>query len=97
MSFLSENKLLFGAVGIALSSAAFGYVVGHYFEQKRSNAGSLQTKRQRVVSTVAVDYVMKYGIREPLPLRKLREVRVCFQQSCSYQLNRIIDFSWLVG
>ena len=31
-----------------------------------------------VVPRAAADYFMEYGIREPLPLKKLREVRVCF-------------------
>lgn len=76
MSFINENKLLFGAVGIALSSAAVGYAVSHFLDRRRANAGDTGTKcLQAVTTTTAVNYFMKYGIRESPPLTKLREVR----------------------
>ena len=72
MSFLSDNKLLFSAVGIALSSAAVGYVVGHYIVKKRSDAKGTLGK-----CLASARYVLELGMREPLPLKRLREVRVC--------------------
>ena len=82
MSFISENKFLFGAVGIAVSSAAVGYFVGHYFKQKCSYAGSTGTKPTDLVATAAVDYFMKHGLREPVPLSRLREVRIFVSLIC---------------
>ena len=82
MSFISENKFLFGAIGIAVSSAAVGYFVGHYRKQKCSNAGSTGTKPTDLVATAAVDYFMKHGLREPVPLCRLREVRMFVSLIC---------------
>ena len=75
MSFINENKLIFGAVGIAISSAAVGYAVSHFLDRRRANAAGKGTKFQAVTTTATVDYFMKYGIRESPPLSKLREVR----------------------
>ena len=73
MSFqLGENKLLFGAVGIALSSAAVGFLIGRGFRSRNSFDGPFKVESEH--SPVA-KYVLEHGIREPLPLMKLREVR----------------------
>ena len=74
MSFLSENKLLFGAVGIALSSAAAGFVIARVLG-RRSNTLFKLAKAHTELSPVN-RYVMEYGLREPSPLRKLRQVRI---------------------
>ncbi|KAL9969513.1 hypothetical protein ACROYT_G021735 [Oculina patagonica] len=71
MSFLGENKLLFGAVGIALSSVAAGFVVGRVFG-RRSDQLFKHSKTHSDNSPVN-NYVTEYGIREPLPLAKLRQ------------------------
>ena len=78
MSFLSENKFVFGAVGIALSSAAVGYAVAAVAHCRQQKHGKKHIYKSDVVPKAAMDYFMEYGIREPLPLKKLREVRVCF-------------------
>ena len=80
MSFLSENKFFVGAVGIALSSAAVGYALARYRQQKPEKKYEYKVGGI-VVPKAAADYFMEYGIREPLPLQKLREVRVCFHYS----------------
>ena len=78
MSFLSGNKLLLGAVGIALSSAAaVGYVVGYCVQKKRSDA----VIRTMQIGKNVPSYVMENGMRELPPLKKLREVRICFSYS----------------
>lgn len=71
MSFLVENKLLLGAVGIALSSAAVGFVVSRGFYCKKSL--DVPFKFYSEHSPVA-KYVLEHGIREPSPLMKLRQV-----------------------
>jgi len=72
MSFLSENKLLIG--GIALSSAAVGFVTA-WVLGRRGNSLFKLGKTHTELSPVN-RYVMEYGIREPSPLRKLRQVRI---------------------
>ena len=72
MSFLSENKLLFGAVGIALSSAAVGFAISRISERIKSSQFSKLYRE----GSPATKYVMEYGVREPLPLSKLRQVRI---------------------
>ena len=74
MSFLSENKLLFGAVGIAVSSAVAGFVAARVLGRKSDEVGK-KMKTFMEISPVK-NYVMEYGLREPSPLRKLREVRM---------------------
>jgi len=69
MSFLSENKLLIG--GIALSSAAVGFVTA-WVLGRRGNSLFKLGKTHTELSPVN-RYVMEYGIREPSPLRKLRQ------------------------
>ena len=71
MSFLGENKLLLGAVGIALSSAAVGFVVSRGFKCRKSLDVPFKVNNEH--SPVA-KYVFEHGIREPLPLIKLRQV-----------------------
>ena len=68
MSFFSENKLLFGAVGIALSSVAVGYVIGRQYKKIFSH-------NKRKTNDVVKQYLLEHGMRELTPLRKLREVR----------------------
>ena len=68
MSFFSENKLLFGTVGIALSSVAVGYVIGRQYKKIFSH-------NKRKTNAVVKQYLLEHGMREPTPLRKLREVR----------------------
>ena len=68
MSFFSENKLLFGTVGIALSSVAVGYVIGRKYKKIFSH-------NKRKTNDVVKQYLLEHGMREPTPLRKLREVR----------------------
>ena len=68
MSFFSENKLLFGAVGIALSSVAVGYVVGRKYKK-------IFFHNKWKTIDVVKQYLLEHGIREPTALRKLREVR----------------------
>lgn len=70
MSFLGENKLLLGAVGIALSSAAVGFVVSRGFKSRKSLDVPFKVNSEH--SPVA-KYVFEHGIREPLPLMKLRQ------------------------
>ena len=72
MSFFSENKLFFGAVGIALSSVAVGYVVGR---QHKKMFSSNYWKTGSGSNDVVEQYLLEHGIREPGSLRKLREVR----------------------
>ena len=72
LSFLAENKLLLGAVGIALSSAAVGFVISRGF--KRRNSFDVPFKVNSEHSPVT-KYVFEHGIREPLPLMKLRQVK----------------------
>lgn len=74
MSFLVENKLLLGAVGIALSSAAVGFVVSRGFYCKKSLDVPFKVYSEH--SPVA-KYVLEHGIREPLPIMKLRQVKNC--------------------
>ncbi|XP_068698045.1 probable caffeoyl-CoA O-methyltransferase 2 [Montipora foliosa] len=72
MSFLSDNKVFLGVVGVALSSAAAGYVL--YSRHRHGNSiAKLQTKPTKIVAEAAVKYFMEYAIREPPPLRGLRE------------------------
>lgn len=66
MSFFSENKLLFGTVGIALSSVAVGYVIGRQYKKIFSH-------NKRKTNDVVKQYLLEHGMREPTPLRKLRE------------------------
>ena len=77
MSIFSENKLLFGAVGIALSSVAVGYVVGRRHKKMVSYSWKTLSGSKDVVK----QYLLDHGIREPESLRKLREVR--FSKFCS--------------
>ena len=77
MSIFSENKLLFGAVGIALSSVAVGYVVGRQHKKMFSNNSKTLSGSNDVVR----QYLLDHGMREPTPLRKLREVRLVFSSS----------------
>ena len=77
MSIFSENKLLFGAVGIALSSVAIGYVVGRRHKKMFSNNWKTLSGGNDVVK----QYLLDHGIREPESLRKLREVR--FSKFCN--------------
>ncbi|KAM7439569.1 Catechol O-methyltransferase domain-containing protein 1 [Porites harrisoni] len=72
MSIFSENKLLFGAVGIALSSVAVGYVVGRRHKKMFSNNWKTLSGSNDVVK----QYLLDHGIREPESLRKLREATV---------------------
>ena len=72
MPFLGESKLLFGAVGIAVSSAALGFLISRGF--KRGNSFNVPFKVISEHSPVT-KYVLEHGIREPLPLMKLRQVR----------------------
>ena len=75
MSIFSENKLLFGAVGIALSSVAVGYyVVGSRHKKMFSSNWKTLSGGNDVVK----QYLLDHGIREPESLRKLREVRSIF-------------------
>ena len=77
MSIFSENKLLFGVVGIALSSVAVGYVVGRQHKKMFSNNSKTLSGSNDVVR----QYLLEHGMREPIPLRKLREVRLVFTSS----------------
>ena len=77
MSIFSANKLLFGAVGIALSSVAVGYVVGRRHKERFSNNWKTLSGGNDVVK----QYLLDHGIREPESLRKLREVR--FSKFCN--------------
>ena len=74
MSIFSENKLLLGAVGIALSSVAVGYVVGRQHKKMFTNNSKILSGSNDVVG----QYLLEHGMREPAPLRKLREVRLVF-------------------
>ena len=78
MSIFSENKLLFGAVGIALSSVAVGYVVGRRHKKMFSNCS---WKTLSGSNDVVKQYLLDHGIREPESLKKLREVR--FSKFCN--------------
>lgn len=75
MSFLSENKLFFGAVGIAVSSAVAGFVAARVLGRK-SDEDYKETKMHMEINSPVTKYLMEYGLREPSPLRKLREVRM---------------------
>ena len=75
MSFFSENKLFVGAVGIAVSSAVAGFVVARVLGRK-SDEDFKDTKMHRKINSPVNKYLMEYGLREPQPLRKLREVRM---------------------
>lgn len=70
MSFLNEHKLLFGAVGIALSSAAAGYVSSRTLIQRSSFDTPLKVLSE---GSPVAKYVLKHGIREPSPLVQLRQ------------------------
>ena len=74
MSFLSDNKILFGAVGLAVSSAAVGYVLGRRSERLNSSSREYLVKVTRPVGPLA-NYIMDHGIREPTTLTSLRQVR----------------------
>ena len=73
MSLLSENKLLFGAVGIALSSAAAGFVVSRLFGRVRT---SDKLSKTHGIDSPINKYIAQHGLREPLPLAKLKQVRI---------------------
>ena len=75
MSIFSENKLLFGAVGIALSSVAVGYYV---VSRRHKKMFSSNWKTLSGGNDVVKQYLLDHGIREPESLRKLREVRSIF-------------------
>lgn len=72
---MSENKLLFAAVGIAASSAVAGFVAARVLGRKSDEKVHKETKMHMEESPVK-KYVLEYGLREPSPLRKLREVRI---------------------
>lgn len=72
MSFFAENKFIYGALGLAVSSAALGFVLGRFSE--RSSLDSLFVDVGAQDSPLA-KYVLRYGIREPAPLKQLRQVR----------------------
>lgn len=72
MSFLGENKLILGAVGIAVSSAAVGFLISRGFRRRNSFDGPFKVKSE---DSPVAKYVFEHGIREPLPLRELRQVR----------------------
>ena len=75
MSLLSENKLLFAAAGIAAASAVAGFVAARVLGRK-SDEVHKETKMHVENMSPVKKYVMEYGLREPSPLRKLREVRI---------------------
>ncbi|KAL9983173.1 hypothetical protein ACROYT_G005308 [Oculina patagonica] len=70
MSFFAENKLIFGALGLAVSSAALGFVFGRSSE--RSSPDSIFVDVGAEGSPLA-KYVLSYGIRESAPLKQLRQ------------------------
>ena len=72
---ISENKFLFAAVGIAASSAVAGFVAARVLGRK-SDEVPKETKTHVEYMSEVKKYVMEYGLREPSPLRKLREVRI---------------------
>ena len=75
MSLLSENKLLLASVGIAVSSAVAGFVAARVLGRKSDKVHKAKKMHAEINSPVK-KYVMEYGLREPSPLRKLREVRI---------------------
>ncbi|XP_020621991.1 probable caffeoyl-CoA O-methyltransferase 2 [Orbicella faveolata] len=83
MSFLSENKLFFGAVGIAVSSAVAGFVAARVLGRK-SDEDYKETKMHMEINSPVTKYLMEYGLREPSPLRKLREATM------NHKLNHIL-------
>ena len=77
MSFLTEHKLLFGAVGIAVSSAAAGFAIGWVFQRRKKDSLYKSYEEDTPVSK----YVIEYGMRETSPLTELRKVRI--EADCS--------------
>lgn len=90
MSFLNEHKLLLGAVGIALSSAAAGYVFSRTLIQRSSFDTPFKVLSE---GSPVAEYVLKHGIREPSPLAQLRRVMiliVAFYVRYNFQPDSII-------
>ena len=71
MSFLDENKVLLAAVGIALSSAGAGFVISRVLNRRSLSYGPFKVNS---ADSPVTKYVVAHGIREPLPLTKLRQV-----------------------
>lgn len=88
MSFFAENKLIFGAVGLAVSSAALGFVFGRSSE--RSSPDNIFVDVGAEGSPLA-KYVLSYGIRESAPLKQLRQV----SHFCKLILNYACSFTVL--
>ena len=84
MSFLTEHKLLFGAVGIAVSSAAAGFAISWVFQRRKKDLYKSYEEDSPVSK-----YVTEYGMREPSPLTELRKVRIEVDCSTGW-------LSWLI-
>ena len=85
MSFLTEHKLLFGAVGIAVSSAAAGFAISWGFQRRK-----MGLYKSYGVDSPVRKYVTEYGMRETSPLTELRKVRI--EADCSTGW-----FIWLIS
>ena len=77
MSLLSETKVLFRAVGIALSSAAARLVVGRVCGRVRTIDELSKTHGN---DSPISKYIIQYEFREPLPLSKLRQVSIILEK-----------------
>lgn len=71
MSFFTDNKLIFGALGLAASSAALGFVFGRFSERPSPDSIFLDVGAE---GSPLAKYVLSYGVRESAPLKHLRQV-----------------------
>lgn len=71
MSIFTDKKLIFGALGLAASSAALGFVFGRLSECRSPGSIFLDVGAE---GTPLAKYVLSYGVRESAPLKHLRQV-----------------------
>lgn len=71
MSFFTDNKLIFGALGLAVSSAALGFVFGRSYGRLSPDSIFVDVGAE---GSPLAKYILSYGIRESAPLKQLRQV-----------------------
>ena len=58
MSFFAENKFIYGALGLAVSSAALGFVLGRFSERSSLDRIFVDVRAQ---DSPLAKYVLSYG------------------------------------